>query len=433
MRITVHGKCFVTWVMWLGQIRIFSLYLNEYFGGYFGECLGEYFRCSLPGDREDEMDTAMSHKSSLQSAASATTSEAPQPLRCMESLSPYKQGKMAIPGRESVIKLSSNESCFGPSPRAIEAYQAAAASLHRYPDGKQTLLRQAIARVHDIDPDRIVCGNGSEELIGLLIRCYLGESEELLLSENHFMMCPIYGKAQAANIVLAPERDFVVDVDALLECITPQTRVISVANPNNPTGTYVPAADIMRLVEAVPKNVLLILDGAYAEYVDGDDFDDGLHWGNTTSNVVITRTFSKIYGLAGLRIGWAYASAGIIEVVNRLRTPFNANGAAMAAAAAAIADQQHVAMCRKHTARWQERMRQSLGNLGLKVVPSVTNFYLLDFSSVPGKSGVEASAFLESDGIIPRPGNSDRFVRITIGTDLENQAALDSLARYLSS
>jgi histidinol-phosphate aminotransferase len=246
-------------------------------------------------------------------------------------------------------------------------------------------------------------------------------------------MCSIYGKAQGANIGLAPENDFVVDVNALLERITPRTRVISVANPNNPTGTYVPAADITRLVEEVPKNVLLILDGAYAEYVDRDDFDDGLHWGNTTPNVVITRTFSKIYGLAGLRIGWAYGPAPIIEVVNRLRTPFNASGPAMAAATAAVADHAHVAMSREHTARWQERIRQSLAILGLKVVPSVTNFYLLDFSSMPGKSAAAASAFLESDGIIPRPGSGDRFVRITIGTDVENEAVLDSLARYLAS
>ena len=375
----------------------------------------------------------MPHESSRHSAASDDTNEGPEALRRMENLAPYKQGKISIPGRETVIKLSSNESCFGPSPRAIESYQAAAASVHRYPDGTQAQLRQAIARVHDIDPDRIVCGNGSEELIGLLMRCYLGEGEELLLTENHFLMCSIYGKAQGANIVLAPEKDYVVDVDALLERITPQTRVISVANPNNPTGTYVPAADITRLIEEVPENVLLILDGAYAEYVDRDDFDDGLYWVDGMSNVVVTRTFSKIYGLAGLRIGWAYGPASIIEVVNRLRTPFNASGPAMAAAAAAVADQAHVAMSREHTARWQLRIRQSLASLGLTVVPSVTNFYLLDFSSVAGKNAAEASAFLESDGIIPRPGSSDRFVRITIGTDAENEAVLDSLTRYLSS
>ena len=375
----------------------------------------------------------MLHTASAQSAESSTSAIAPRPLRRLDGLAPYKQGKLAIPGRETVIKLSSNESCFGPSPRAIEAYHAAAASVHRYPDGTQTELRQAIARVHDLDPERIVCGNGSEELIGILMRCYLGENEELLLTQNHFVMCSIYGAGQGAKVVLAPEKEFTVDVDALLERITPETRVISVANPNNPTGTYVPATDIARLVAEVPKNVLLILDGAYAEYVDRDDFDDGLHWGDSTSNVVITRTFSKIYGLAGLRIGWAYGPAPIIEVMNRLRTPFNANGSALAAAAAAITDQAHVAMSREHTARWQERIRHSLASLGLIVVPSVTNFYLLDFNSMPGKNAAEASAFLESNGIIPRPGSSDRFVRITIGTDAENEAVLDSLTRYLSS
>jgi histidinol-phosphate aminotransferase len=375
----------------------------------------------------------MPHTSSRYTTDSVFSIEAPQPLPRIQTLAPYQQGKSTIPGRDTVIKLSSNESCFGPSPRAIEAYHAAAASVHRYPDGTQAQLRQAIARVHDIDPDRIVCGNGSEELIGLLIRCYLGENEELLLTQNHFVMCSIYGKGQGAQVVQAPEKEFTVDVDALLERITPETRVISVANPNNPTGTYVPGTDISRLVAEVPKNVLLILDGAYAEYVDRDDFDDGLHWGDSTSNVVITRTFSKIYGLAGLRIGWAYAAAPIIEVVNRLRTPFNANGPALAAAAAAVTDQAHVAMSREHTARWQERIRQSLAILGLTVVPSVTNFYLLDFSTVAGKNAVEASAFLESDGIIPRPGSSDRFVRITVGTDVENEAVLDSLTRYLSS
>ena len=416
MRISYRGGGF-----WLGLIQAFSLYLNKYLTN----------TCRFT--RRAQWIRVMPHESSRHSAASDDTNEGPEALRRMENLAPYKQGKMAIPGRESVIKLSSNESCFGPSPRAIEAYHAAAASVHRYPDGTQAQLRQAIARAYDLDPDRIVCGNGSEELIGLLMRCYLGEGEELLLTENHFMMCSIYGKAQGANIVLAPEKDYVVDVDALLERITPQTRVISVANPNNPTGTYVPATDIERLVEEMPENVLLILDGAYAEYVDRDDFDDGLYWGDAASNVVITRTFSKIYGLAGLRIGWAYGPAPIIEVVNRLRTPFNASGPAMAAATAAVADQAHVAMSREHTARWQERIRQSLAGLGLKVVPSVTNFYLLDFSSMPGKNAAEASAFLESDGIIPRPGSSDRFVRITIGTDAENEAVLDSLTRYLSS
>jgi histidinol-phosphate aminotransferase len=351
----------------------------------------------------------------------------------MRSFAPYQQGNSEIAGRGQVIKLSSNESCFGPSPRAVAAYHAAAGELHRYPDGSHAALRAAIARAHDIDPDRIVCGHGSEEVIGLLIRCYLGEGEELLLSENHFQMCPIYGKGQGADIVLAPERDYTVDVDALLGRITPKTRVISIANPNNPTGTYLPARELERLVDEVPRDVLIILDGAYSEYVDRDDYDDGMRWVEASPNVVVTRSFSKIYGLAGLRIGWGYGPAEVIEIVNRLRTPFNANGPALAAAAAAVADQAHVAMSRQHTANWQQRIARALGGLGLSVVPSVTNFYLLDFEGFAGRNAVEAAAFLEANGVIPRPGGSDRFLRITIGTDAENEAVLDILARYLAS
>lgn len=375
----------------------------------------------------------MSESPLRQADATAVDSQAPTPLPRMKAFAPYRQGKSAIPGRQQSIKLSSNEGSFGPSPKAVAAYQAAAANLHRYPDGSQAGLRKAIAKVHGLDADRIICGNGSEEVIGLLIRCFLGEGDELLLSQNHFMMCPIYGKGQGAEIVLAPERDFTVDIDAVLERITPRTRVISIANPNNPTGTYLPAPEVERLVRNVPARVLLIIDGAYAEYVERDDFDDGFAWVDRRANVVVTRSFSKIHGLAGIRIGWGYGPTAIIEVVNRLRTPFNANAPAMAAAAAAIADREHVEMSRVHTARWQERIAQALSALGLDVVPSVANFYLLDFNSVEGKTAVEAAAFLEAHGIIPRPGSADRFLRITIGTDAENEAVLDTLTQYLAS
>ena len=351
----------------------------------------------------------------------------------MQTFARYQQGKSKLPGRKRVIKLSSNESCFGPGEAAVAAYIDAAKDLHRYPDGSQSALRQAIARVHGIDPDRIVCGNGSEEVIGLLIRCYVGENDELLMPENHFVMCSIYGKGQGAKIVLAPETDFTVNIDTLLDRITAKTRLIAVANPNNPTGTYLPRSEIQRLLDHVPKNVMILLDGAYAEYVDREDYDDGLGWVDSRSNVVVTRTFSKIYGLAGMRIGWAYGPAAVIEMVNRLRTPFNANGPALAAAEAAIGDRTHVRRTREHTSRWQARFSAEFEALGLHVVPSVTNFYLLDFSTFPGKSASGAESFLEANGIIPRPGSGDRFLRITIGTDAENEAVLDTLTRYLTS
>ena len=375
----------------------------------------------------------MSQNSAQNARPSANDRLAPQPLARMQTFSPYVQGKCEIEGREEVIKLSSNECCFGPSPAAQQAYRKAVTELHRYPDGSQASLRHAIAGVHGIDPDRIVCGNGSEEVIGLLIRCYVGEGDELLLSENHFVMCSIYGKGQGARIVLAPEKDYTVDVDALLDRITGKTRMIAVANPNNPTGTYVPAGEIRRLVESVPENVLIILDGAYAEYVEKHDFDAGAGWVESRNNVVMTRTFSKIYGLAGLRIGWGYGPAAIIEIVNRLRTPFNASVAALAAAEAAISDHAHVDRVREHNTRWLARFHSEFSKLGLKVVPSVANFYLMDFGTLPGKSAEQAGAYLEGHGIIPRPGGSDKCLRITVGDEAENEAVLETLSAYLTA
>ena len=346
---------------------------------------------------------------------------------------PYKQGKSEIPGRDEPIKLSSNECCFGPSKLAKEAFIDSASQLHRYPDGSQAALRDAIARVHGIDAARIICGNGSEELIGLLIRCYVGNDDELLLPENHFVMCSIYGMSQGANLVLAPEKDFTIDVDAMLSHITDRTRLISIANPNNPTGTYVPAGEIQRFIDNVPKHILIVLDGAYADYVDKDDYDAGSGWVENHGNVVMTRTFSKIFGLAGLRIGWAYGPPDVIEILNRLRTPFNASGPAMAAAIASLDDHAHVERVRKHNAQWLARLHEELGALGIRVAPSVANFYLLDFGALPGRSAGGAGAYLEDHGIIPRPGGGDDYLRITVGNDDENLAVLKTLQSYLAS
>lgn len=365
-------------------------------------------------------------------AASASGATAPQPLRQMRSLAPYVQGKISIEGQEDIIKLSSNECCFGPSPAAVEAYHALAPELHRYPDGSQAALRQAIARVHGLDADQIVCGNGSEELIGLLTRCYVAAGDELLLPENHFVMCSIYGAAQDANVVLAPETDFLIDVDAMLARVTDKTRMIAIANPNNPTGTYLPANEIRRLVEGVADDILIVLDGAYAEYVDREDFDPGIDWVESRNNVVMTRTFSKMYGLAGLRIGWAYGPPAIIEILNRLRTPFNANAPALAAAAAAIGDHAHVKRVREHNTRWLARFRDAFTKLGVTVAPSVANFYLLDFGGMPNKSATEAGAYLEAHGIIPRPGGGGNCLRITVGDDAENETVLETLTAYLN-
>lgn len=358
---------------------------------------------------------------------------APKPLARLDTFAQYKQGKSGLPGQRKITKLSSNESCMGPSQAAVAAFLKAAETLHRYPDGSQAALREAIALAHGLDANHIICGNGSEEIIGLLIRCYVGEGDELLLPENHFVMCSIYGKGQGAKIVLAPETDFKVDIDQLLERVSAKTRLIAVANPNNPTGTYLPASEIRRLVENVPDDVLILLDGAYAEYVLEQDYEDGVALVEANNNVVMTRTFSKIHGLAGLRIGWAYGPSAIIEVINRLRTPFNASGPAMAAAAAAITDSEHVQQSREHNDRSLKWLASEFSKMGLHMVPSVANFYLLDFGFWPNKTAVEAASYMEKNGIIPRPGNGERLLRITVGEQAENEAVVSVLARYLES
>ena len=359
--------------------------------------------------------------------------EGPQPLPQVAQLSPYVQGKATLPGRGEAIKLSSNEGCFGPSPLAVAAYHEVAGEMHRYVDGSQYALRLAIAQAHGVDVDRVVCGNGSEELIGLLIRCFLGVDAELLLPENHFVMCPIYAKAQGAKIILVPERNHRIDVDAILQRVTTRTKMVIVANPNNPTGTYITIDEIDRLIAGLPKHVLVLLDGAYAEYVVADDFDAGLRWAEHADNVVMTRTFSKIYGLAGLRIGWAYAPAEILDVVNRLRTPFNASLPAMAAAAASLRDTEHVDRSRTHNREWLDRIAREVADFGFDIVPSVANFYLIDFGERTDKTAADAIRFLEARGIIPRPGAAGNQLRITVGTSPENEAVLEALRAYAAS
>ena len=362
--------------------------------------------------------------------------ELPRPRAQIMELRPYIQGRSALAGIAFPVKLSSNESSYGPSPRARTAYRDAEEFLHRYPDGAQEDLRQALAQTYGLEKERIICGNGSEELIGLLIRAYAGEGDEIVLSENHFMMCPIYGRTQGARIVLAAESDYKVDVDALLSCVTRATRMVIVANPNNPTGTYIPASEVRRLHCALPSHVLLLLDGAYSEYVVAKDYEDGSALVTEEGNVVMTRTFSKIHGLAGLRIGWAYAPAHVIDALQRIRTPFNANRAALAAAAEATRDVEFVAGVRRSNALAQQYVREQLLELGLPIIPSVTNFYLIDFGGVAGKSAREASAFLESRGVIPRPiksGRGENTLRITIGREHENAAAFAALRDYLAA
>ena len=349
-------------------------------------------------------------------------------------LAPYQPGQSQIEGVGEPLKLSSNESSQGPCPAAIAAYQAAGRHLNRYPDGHQTALRAAIAEVHTLDGGRILCGNGSDELIQLMVRAYVGYGHEALLSENGFVMSNIHCTAQGADLVIAPEKNFTVDVDAILARVTERTRFCTIANPNNPTGTYITGAELRRLHRGLPENCLFLIDDAYAEYVTAADYADGAALVDEFENVVMTRTFSKIYGLPLLRIGWAYCPQPVFDLVQRIRTPFNTNGAALAAAVAAVQDQAYLKKIRQHNAWWRSRITEQLNALGIEVIPSQANFYLLRFDKATAKNGTSAAAFLHSRGIIPRPVcGFDQCLRITIGLEHENIAVLEALTTYMGS
>ena len=357
-----------------------------------------------------------------------------QPKQSILALAPYRQGQSAIEGFPRPIKLSSNESSYGPSPAAIDAYQNISGTLNRYPDGSQSAFRNAVAEVFALDSARVMGGNGSDELIQLLVRTYVNDGDEAVLSENGFVMCNTHLTAAGADLKIAPESNYRIDVDEMLKRVTDKTRFCTIANPNNPTGTYLPDAEVRRLHAGLPKDCIFLIDGAYAEYVTRNDFSDGLSMVDEFDNVVVSRTLSKIYGLPGLRIGWMYSSQNVHDMVQRVRTPFNTNSAALAAGEAAIRDQDYICDIRDKNAQWLARISTTLTALGIEVIPSVANFYLLRFNSNKGKSGGDASDFLLSRNIIPRPaGGSDEFLRVTVGTAEENEAVLAALTEYMQA
>jgi histidinol-phosphate aminotransferase len=358
----------------------------------------------------------------------------PRPRPGVLDISPYVPGTSALPGARPVVKLSSNETPFGPSPRAIEAYLAAAKNLSRYPDGSARALREAIAKLYGLDPVRIVCGAGSDELLNLLAGAYLGPGDEAIYSKHGFLVYKIAILAHGATPAVAPETDFTTDVDAILACVTPRTRVVFIANPNNPTGTYLSFDEVKRLRENLPADVLLVLDAAYAEYVHKNDYESGIELVATTPNTVMTRTFSKIYGLASLRIGWAYCPTAIADALNRIRGPFNVSGPAIAAGVAALEDQAWVQKGADHNEMWRGRAGEALSGLGLGVTPSAANFLLLHFPKANGRSAPEADKFLHERRIILRRVEEYALpdcLRMTIGTAEENRAAINALASFI--
>ncbi|MBJ3777187.1 histidinol-phosphate transaminase [Acuticoccus mangrovi] len=344
-----------------------------------------------------------------------------------------------VPGRSSggtgvkQHKLSSNENPLGPSPAARAAFLDVANSLELYPDGGATLLREAIAAAYGLKPERIVCGNGSDELLSLIANAFLSPGDEAVFTEHAFLVYRIVTLAAGATPVVVAESDLTVDVDRILAAVTPKTRVVFLANPNNPTGSYTPVHEVRRLRESLPPGVLLVIDAAYAEYVRKNDYEAGIELVATREDTVMTRTFSKIHGLAGLRIGWAYAPAGVIDALHRIRGPFNVNAAAIAAGVAAIKDRAHQDRSVAHNETWLPRVTDAIRALGFGVPDSVGNFILIDFSTVPGADAAEADDFLCARGVVMRRVAAyglPQMLRMTIGDQEANEASLAALAEY---
>jgi histidinol-phosphate aminotransferase len=353
-------------------------------------------------------------------------------------ISPYVGGRAGVPGVAKVWKLSSNESPLGPSPKALAAMDEARASLSLYPEGSAQLLRDAIGEVYGLPPERIVAsGDGSDMLLTLLANAYVQPGDEVVFSQHAFLVYKIATLANSGKPVIVPEKTtnsaIKVDVEAMLAAVTPKTRMLYIANPNNPTGSYLTKDEMRRLHAGLPAHVMLVIDAAYSEYVVADDYEDGTALVTQFDNVVMTRTFSKIHGLAGLRIGWMYAPAAVCDVINRIRGPFNTALMQQLVGAAAIRDQAHLQVAVAHNQKWREFLTTEIRKLGLKVDDSAANFVLIHFK--PGDKGAaQADKFLSSKGLILRAvinyGLPDAL-RLTVGPEEANQAVVAALREFV--
>ncbi len=338
---------------------------------------------------------------------------------------------------EGSVRLASNEGALGPSPKAVEALRRHADSVHRYPDGGSHALRAAIGRRFNLDAQRIVCGAGSDELIALLCRAYAGPGDEVLHSAHGFLMYPIAAKSVGAVPVAAPETGLRTDVDAMLARVTPRTRIVFVANPNNPTGSHLTPEEMARLHAGLPATTLLVIDAAYAEYVTRADYEPGVDLAEKHANVVMIRTFSKIFALGSLRLGWSYASAGIADVLNRVRGPFNVSGAAQAAGVAALEDVDHLERSRAHNEQWRAWFTDEVRALGLTPHPSIANFVLVSFAGLPeGKNDAEAARlFLKARGVLVRQMGAYGLpdcLRVSVGAEGDMRAVVEGLKAFLA-
>ena len=364
----------------------------------------------------------------------STSPKRPAPQPGILDIEPYIGGRASADGGRRVFKLSANETPLGPSQKAREAFIAAVQTMELYPEGSSVELRQAIGARFGLSADQLVCGSGSDELLHLLAQAYLGDGDEAIATEHGFLVYPIVTKAAGAMLIAVREKNLTADVDAILAAVSPRTKIVFLANPNNPTGTYLPLAEVRRLHAGLRSDILLVLDAAYAEYVGRDDYEAGIKLVAASENVVMTRTFSKIYGLASLRLGWLYAPAHIVDVVNRLRGPFNVSTPALRAGIAAIQDTAHVEKSRAHNEKWLGWLTTEIGKLGLKITPSVANFLLIHFPPEKGRGAKEADAFLIQRGLILRQVGSYGLpdcLRLTVGTEDANRLVVAALTEFV--
>ena len=347
----------------------------------------------------------------------------------------YVPGKSQIEGVEHPLKLSANENILGSSPQARTAFGSAMDQLHMYPDGRAPLLREAISARYGLEPERLIFGCGSDEIFQLLNQAYLEPGDNIVQGEFGFGAYAIGARACGAEVKIASEPGYRIDVEEVLKVVDEKTRLVFIANPANPTGTWISAAEVERLHANLPPSVILVLDGAYAEFCTDPTFSDGLALARASENIAVTRTFSKLHGLAALRVGWAYLPQDMASTLDRIRLPFNVNIPAQLAAVAALADDDFQRRSLDLVNQWRPWLTQQLGGMGLEVVPSMANFLLVGFPKTPGRTATEAEAWLGQRGLIVRGvkgyGLADHL-RITIGLEEHNRAVAQALADFMT-
>jgi histidinol-phosphate aminotransferase len=355
----------------------------------------------------------------------------PQPKPGILDIAPYVGGKSKIDGVAEPMKLSSNENMLGAGEKARAAYEAAIRNIHIYPDGRATKLRAAVAEHHGLEPERLIFGNGSDEVFALLNQTYLTPGDNIVSGQYGFLAYRISALANQASVKSAPEPDFKATPEALLAQVDERTRIVYVSSPSNPTGSYNTPDEIRALHEGLPPEVLLVVDEAYAEYVTEPDWETSFELARHSENIVVTRTFSKIHGLGGLRIGFGYAPLKVAEAVDRIRLPFNVSVPGIEAAVAALGDAAHQKASRELIQTWRPRLTQALRGFGFDVLPSAGNFVLIRFKDVDTCQA--ANAWLNEKGIIVRPVGGyglPECLRITVGTDDQNRAVIDAMSEF---